>query len=204
MLKQQIYLTKSKKSMSIFRHVTSGIHWKMLTTFFLCFIAGECHGIVNIYYLVRAINMWDSVSFAVHNEDFLKNEIKCVTLNSCCRRCLKIIVIKVFLQLSTKIFFFFLCQCASAWKSAFRSHDILEVKFADIHKWCTFAFGLSRCRFTPGFAHVKINFYIIICNLFLVTDTIHTVYAWGRDALLWSLVYRDWSTGKWMTQVVSS
>ena len=52
------------------------------------------------------------------------------------------------------------------------------------------------------FAHVKID---------LVTETIisslpyiHGGYAWGRDAWLWNLVYRDWSTGKWMTQVVIS
>ena len=34
--------------MSIFRHVTSVFHWKIFTTVFLCFIAGECHGSVNI------------------------------------------------------------------------------------------------------------------------------------------------------------
>ena len=113
---QSLYLCKSnkytwrsrKKSMSIFGHVTCGIHWKMFATFFLCFIAGEWHGSVNIYYLVRAIKMLDSVSFAVHNQDLKKNSIKCtcVTFYSWCRRCFKIKVIQVFLQLSTKIFYF--------------------------------------------------------------------------------------------------
>ena len=39
---------------------------------FLCFITGEYHGNVNIYYLVRAINKWYSVCFAFHNQDVLK------------------------------------------------------------------------------------------------------------------------------------
>ena len=48
MLKQQISLKSKKKSMSFFRYLTSGIHWKIFATVFLCFIAGKCHGSVNI------------------------------------------------------------------------------------------------------------------------------------------------------------
>ena len=49
LLQRQIAPKKTKKSMSIFRHVTSGFHWKIFATVFLWFIAGECHVIVNIF-----------------------------------------------------------------------------------------------------------------------------------------------------------
>ena len=40
---------KSRKNpCQILCHMTSGIHWKIFATVFLCFTVGECHGSVNI------------------------------------------------------------------------------------------------------------------------------------------------------------
>ena len=62
---------KSKKSMSVFfRHVTSFFHRRVYATVFLCFIAGECHGSVNIiifYYCflyvgkANKVKVWECV-----------------------------------------------------------------------------------------------------------------------------------------------
>ena len=39
---------KVEKINVIFSHVTGVFHWNIFATVFLCFIAGECHGSVNI------------------------------------------------------------------------------------------------------------------------------------------------------------
>ena len=41
-------LQKRKNQCQFFRHVTSVFYWKIFATVFICFIAGECHGRVNI------------------------------------------------------------------------------------------------------------------------------------------------------------
>ena len=38
----------NKKVSQFFSHMPSVFHWKIFATVFLCFIAGECHGSVNI------------------------------------------------------------------------------------------------------------------------------------------------------------
>ena len=54
--------------MAIFRHVTSGIHWKIFVTVFLRFIAGKCHGSVNIYNFLPVIikKIYSIVSSGCH------------------------------------------------------------------------------------------------------------------------------------------
>ena len=49
MLKRQP-LKGRKNQCQFFCNVTSGIHWKIFATVFLSFIAGECHGSVNIIF----------------------------------------------------------------------------------------------------------------------------------------------------------
>ena len=58
MLKRPMTPKKSKKSMSIFRHVTSGIHWKRFATDFLRFIPGEWHRNVNINVWIPKRAFW--------------------------------------------------------------------------------------------------------------------------------------------------
>ena len=111
--------------------------WNYLPIF-LCFIAGECHRSVNIYYLERAINIWDSVNFLFHNQDLFKNKINCVTLDSWCRRCLRILVIRVFLPLNTSIFYFFGANIGrkfhlhTRW-NCLRSYDLGNILEVNLH-----------------------------------------------------------------------
>ena len=48
MLKRLKTLKSRNNQFQFFRHVTVVYHWKIFATVFLCFIAGECHGNVNI------------------------------------------------------------------------------------------------------------------------------------------------------------
>ena len=144
---------------------------------FLCFITGEYHENVNIYYLVRAINIWYSIYFAFNNQDILKYSksvlhlilgvvviLKYKVLNSN-RDFYKVVYTMRSISSNNTKYFIFLIQCrtktifAYVWKSAVRTLEV-HVNFAHIHTCFTFVFCLSRCRFTPGFAHLKINFAI--------------------------------------------
>ena len=49
---------KVEKSRSIFRHVTSAFHRKILATNFLCFIVGERHGSVILQWQKDSVQLW--------------------------------------------------------------------------------------------------------------------------------------------------